>query len=114
MSLILTFNKEVTELFKVKDSTNFLCWQKLQNLKYVTVYILFPILQCWLQQRLVGTSAHGKIFSREIDSTVTNVCLFVRLSSFFIHPSSFFIHPFILTFKLFSLLEYNLNFNNRI
>ena len=107
MSLILTFNKEVTELFKVKDSTNFLCWQKLQNLKYVTVYILFPILQCWLQQRMVGTS-------REIDSTVTNVCLFVRLSSFFIHPSSFFIHPFILTFKLFSLLEYNLNFNNRI
>ena len=39
MSLILTFNKEVTELFKVKDSTNFLCWQKLQNLKYVTVHI---------------------------------------------------------------------------
>ena len=114
MSLILTFNKEVTELFKVKDSTIFLCWQKLQNLKYVTVYILFPILQCWLQQCMVGTSAHGKIFSREIDSTVTNVCLFVRLSSFFIHPSSFFIHPFILTFKLFSLLEYNLNFNNRI
>ena len=106
MSLILTFNKEVTELFKVKDS-NFLCWQKLQNLKHVTVYILFPILQCWLQQRLVGTSAHGKIFSRKSDSTVTNVCLFVRLSSFFIHP-------FILTFKLFSLLEYNLNFNNRI
>ena len=41
-------------------------------------YIWFPILQCWLQQRMVGTSACGKIFSRKSNSTVTNVCLFVR------------------------------------
>ena len=71
-----------------------------------------------------------ELFSRESDSTITNVCSFVRLSvclqnpstasnhhppSFILHLSSFFIHPsslFIIlhssflhfaTFKLFSL-----------
>ena len=57
------------------------------------------------------------IFSRESDSTITNVCSFVRLSakplnslkssSFILHHSSFFIHPssFIILHSSFIILH---------
>ena len=67
MSLIFTFNKEMTE---VKDSTNFMCWQMSQNLKYVTIYIisnsavLAVAAHGWYQPMIVHTIFLGYVKQR--------------------------------------------------